>query len=114
MLLELYPVNKAARWNESYRSYLVRSHRRKIGKSEIRSKACCERSVEIIVPFFHGKDRKIPVLSNWKKEFNAMKAEYRKGCLQRNSVERKGYVGMSSVRTRDARPYRIGGQYSHG
>lgn len=52
MLPELYTVNKAATWNESYRSYLGRSHRRKVGKSEIRSKACCEKSAEVIVPFF--------------------------------------------------------------
>lgn len=26
-----------------------------------------------------------------------MKAEYRKGCLQRNSVEREGYAGARSV-----------------
>ena len=50
MLPELYTVNKAATWNESYRSYLGRSHRRKVGKkSEIRSKACCEKSAEVIV-----------------------------------------------------------------
>ncbi len=30
-----------------------------------------------------------------------MKAEYRKGCLQRDSVERKGYVGAQSVAARD-------------
>ena len=30
-----------------------------------------------------------------------MKAEYRKGCLQRDSVERKGYAGVRSVVTRD-------------
>ena len=30
MLPELYTVNKAATWNESYRSYLGRSHRRKV------------------------------------------------------------------------------------
>lgn len=32
-----------------------------------------------------------------------MKAEYRKGCLQRDSVERKGYAGVPSVRARDNR-----------
>ena len=32
-----------------------------------------------------------------------MKAEYRKGCLQRDSVEREGYAGVSSVGTRDNR-----------
>jgi len=31
MLPELYTVNKAATWNESYRSYLGRSYRRKVG-----------------------------------------------------------------------------------
>ena len=30
-----------------------------------------------------------------------MKAEYRKGCLQRDSVEREGYAGAQSVATRD-------------
>ena len=30
-----------------------------------------------------------------------MKAEYRKGCLQRDSVERKGYAGAQSVAARD-------------
>lgn len=30
-----------------------------------------------------------------------MKAEYRKGCLQRDNVERKGYAGVRSVVTRD-------------
>ena len=29
-----------------------------------------------------------------------MKAEYRKDCLQRDSVERKGYAGAQSVATR--------------
>ena len=32
-----------------------------------------------------------------------MKAEYRKDCLQRNSVERKGYAGVPSVGARDNR-----------
>ena len=32
-----------------------------------------------------------------------MKAEYRKGCLQRDSVEREGYAGVSSVGARDNR-----------
>jgi len=32
-----------------------------------------------------------------------MKAEYRKGCLQRDSVEREGYAGVPSVGTRDNR-----------
>ena len=32
-----------------------------------------------------------------------MKAEYRKGCLQRDSVEREGYAGVQSVGTRDNR-----------
>ena len=30
-----------------------------------------------------------------------MKAEYRKDCLQRDSVERKGYAGAQSVAARD-------------
>ena len=30
-----------------------------------------------------------------------MKAEYRKGYLQRDSVERKGYAGAQSVEARD-------------
>lgn len=30
-----------------------------------------------------------------------MKAEYRNGCLQRDSVERKGYAGVQSVATRE-------------
>lgn len=32
-----------------------------------------------------------------------MKAEYRKDCLQRDSVERKGYAGVPSVGARDNR-----------
>ena len=32
-----------------------------------------------------------------------MKAEYRKGCLQRDSVEREGYAGVPSVGARDNR-----------
>ena len=32
-----------------------------------------------------------------------MKAEYKKGCLQRDSVEREGYAGVQSVGTRDNR-----------
>ena len=32
-----------------------------------------------------------------------MKAEYRKGCLQRDNVERKGYAGVRSVVARDSR-----------
>lgn len=32
-----------------------------------------------------------------------MKAEYRKDCLQRDSVEREGYAGVPSVGTRDNR-----------
>ena len=32
-----------------------------------------------------------------------MKAEYRKGCLQRDSMERKGYAGVLSVGARDNR-----------
>lgn len=32
-----------------------------------------------------------------------MKAEYRKGCLQRDSVEREGYAGARSVVSRDSR-----------
>ena len=32
-----------------------------------------------------------------------MKAEYRKDCLQRDSVERKGYAGVPSDGTRDNR-----------
>lgn len=32
-----------------------------------------------------------------------MKAEYQKGCLQRDSVEREGYAGVQSVGTRDNR-----------
>ena len=102
MLPELYTVNKAATWNESYRSYLGRSHRRKVG-IEIRSKACCEKSAEVIVPFFTGRTEQIPVLINWRKESNTMKAEYRKGCLQMDSVEREWYAGVPSVGTRDNR-----------
>ena len=30
-----------------------------------------------------------------------MKAEYRKGCLQRDSVERQGYAGAQGVAARD-------------
>lgn len=30
-----------------------------------------------------------------------MKAEYRKGCLKRDRVERKGYAGAQSVVARD-------------
>lgn len=50
-----------------------------------------------------GRTEQIPVLSNWGKENNTMKAEYRKGCLQRDSVEREGYAGARSVVTRDNR-----------
>ena len=32
-----------------------------------------------------------------------MKAEYRKDCLQRDSVEHEGYAGVPSVGTRDNR-----------
>ena len=32
-----------------------------------------------------------------------MKAEYQKGCLQRDSVKREGYAGVQSVGTRDNR-----------
>ena len=32
-----------------------------------------------------------------------MKVEYRKDCLQRDSVERKGYAGVMSVGDRDNR-----------
>ena len=32
-----------------------------------------------------------------------MKAEYRKDCLQRDSVEREGYAGVPSVGARDNR-----------
>ncbi len=32
-----------------------------------------------------------------------MKAEYRKDCLQRDNVEREGYVGVQSVGTRENR-----------
>ena len=69
MLPELYTVNKAATWNESYRSYLGRSHRRKVGKSEIRSKACCEKSAEVIVPFFFTERLTIKSQEVGKKKF---------------------------------------------
>ena len=70
----------------------------------MRSKACCEKSAEVIVPFFlTGRTEQIPALSNWRKESNTMKAEYRKDCLQRDSVEREGYAGVPSVGTRDNR-----------
>ena len=70
----------------------------------MRSKACCEKSAEVIVPFFFtGRTEQIPVLSNWRKESNTMKAEYRKGCLQRDSVEREGCAGVPSVGARDNR-----------
>jgi len=32
-----------------------------------------------------------------------MKAEYRKGCLQRDGVERKEYAGAQSVEAREGR-----------
>ena len=50
-----------------------------------------------------GRTEQIPVLINWGKEYNAMKAEYRKGCPQRDSVEREGYAGAQSVVARDNR-----------
>ncbi|WP_315910892.1 hypothetical protein [Xylanibacillus composti] len=32
-----------------------------------------------------------------------MKAEYRKGCRQRDSMEREGYAGARSIGTREGR-----------
>ncbi len=32
-----------------------------------------------------------------------MKAEYRKGCRQRDSVEREGYAGARSIEAREGR-----------
>jgi len=52
-------------------------------------------------PSHCGMAEQIPVFSNWRKEHNTMKAEYRNGCLQRDSVERKGYAGVQSVATRE-------------
>lgn len=42
-------VNVAGRWDESYRSYLGRSHGRVKTMYEARSKACHEESAETIV-----------------------------------------------------------------
>ena len=42
-------VNVAGRWEESYRSYRGRSHERVETEYETRSKACHEKSAEVIV-----------------------------------------------------------------
>lgn len=73
-------------------------------KSERRSKACCEKSAEAIVPgrFFFGEgpnNRKSRV--HTERRVDAMKAEYRKGYLQRDSVEREEHAGVRSAGIRE-------------
>lgn len=72
-------------------------------KSERRSKACCEKSAEAIVPgvfFREGLNNRMSQVHTGSR-VGAMKAEYRKGCLQRDSVEREKYAGAQSNDTRE-------------
>src|SRR5690606_31036361 len=73
--------------------------------SERRSKACCEKSAEAIVPKFFFREgpnnRKSCVHTG--RRTGALKAEYRKGCPQRDSVEHEEYAGARSTGSRESR-----------